>query len=83
MQGRSLDQEDPWRKAWQPTAVFLPRESHGQRNLEGYSPQSHKELDMTFLAYMHPGLPWGFTDDANGKELACQYRRGKRPEFDP
>ena len=27
-----------WRRAWQPTRVFLPRESHGQRNLEGYSP---------------------------------------------
>ena len=26
----------PWRKAWQPTPVFLPGESHGQRNLEGY-----------------------------------------------
>ena len=29
----------PWRRAWQPTPVFLPRESHGQRSLEGYSPQ--------------------------------------------
>ena len=28
----------PWRRAWQPTAVFLPRESHGQRSLVGYSP---------------------------------------------
>ena len=37
----------PWRRDWQPTPVFLPGESHGQRNLEGYSPQSHKELDMT------------------------------------
>ena len=27
----------PWRRAWQPTQVFLPRESHGQRSLEGYS----------------------------------------------
>ena len=25
----------PWRKAWQPTPVFLPGESHGQRSLEG------------------------------------------------
>ena len=25
----------PWRRAWQPTPVFLPGESHGQRNLEG------------------------------------------------
>ena len=27
----------PWRRAWQPTPVFLPRESHGQRSLLGYS----------------------------------------------
>jgi len=28
----------PWRRKWQPTSVFLPGESHGQRNLAGYSP---------------------------------------------
>ena len=28
----------PWRKKWQPTAVFLPGESCGQRSVEGYSP---------------------------------------------
>ena len=37
----------PWRRAWQPTPVFLPGESHRQRSLTGYSPQGHKELDMT------------------------------------
>ena len=26
----------PWRWAWRPTPVFLPGESHGQRNLAGY-----------------------------------------------
>ena len=26
-----------WRRAWQPTPVFLPGEFHGQRNLVGYS----------------------------------------------
>ena len=31
----------------QPTPVFLPGESHGQRSLVGYSPRSHKELDTT------------------------------------
>ena len=46
-QVRFLSQESPWRKAWQPTPVFLPRESHGQRNLAGYSPWDHKQLDMT------------------------------------
>ena len=25
----------PWRRAWQPTPVFLPGESHGQRSLAG------------------------------------------------
>ena len=28
----------PWRRAWQPTPVFLPGESHGRRSLVGYSP---------------------------------------------
>ena len=27
----------PWRRAWQPTPVFMPGESHGQRSLVGYS----------------------------------------------
>jgi len=27
----------PWRRKWQPTSVFLPGKSHGQRSLEGYS----------------------------------------------
>ena len=27
----------PWRRKWQPTPVFLPGKSHGQRSLEGYS----------------------------------------------
>ena len=28
----------PWRRKWQPTPVFLPGRSHGQRSLIGYSP---------------------------------------------
>ena len=36
----------PWRRNWQPTPVFLPGESHGQRSLEGYSPWD-PESDMT------------------------------------
>ena len=44
---RSLDQEDPWRRAWQPTAVFLPGEFRGRRSLVGYSQWGHKELDVT------------------------------------
>ena len=36
-----------WRRAWQPTPAFLPRESLGKRSLVGYSPQGRKELDTT------------------------------------
>ena len=34
-------------EAWQPTPVFLPVESHGQRSLAGHSPQGRKELNTT------------------------------------
>ena len=37
----------PWRRKWQPTLVFLPGESQGQRSLEGYSPRGSQELDTT------------------------------------
>ena len=37
----------PWRRAWQPTPVFLPGESRGQRGLEGCSPRGHKESATT------------------------------------
>ena len=29
---------------WQPTPIFLPEKSHGERNLEVYSPQGHKRV---------------------------------------
>ena len=35
----------PWGRAWQPTPVFLPGESHEWENLVGYSPWGCKELD--------------------------------------
>ena len=35
----------PWRRAWQPTPVFSPGESHGQRSLAGYSSSGCKEWD--------------------------------------
>ena len=34
----------PWRRKWQPTPVFLPRKSHGQRSLAGYSPWGCKRV---------------------------------------
>jgi len=30
----------PWKRKWQLTPIVLPGESHGQRSLASYSPQS-------------------------------------------
>ena len=47
----------PWRRKWQPIPVFLPGESHGQRNLEAYSPWDYKESDTTErLSTQHAGI---------------------------
>ena len=37
----------PWRRKWQPTPVFLPGETRGQRSLDGYSPWGRKASDTT------------------------------------
>ena len=37
----------PQKRKWQPTPVFLPEKSHGQKSLVGYSRKSLKELGMT------------------------------------
>ena len=34
----------PWRRAWQPTPVFLPGEPHGQRSLVSYGPKGWAQL---------------------------------------
>ena len=36
-----------WRRKWQPTPVFVPGKSHGQRSLAGYSSWDCKKLDTT------------------------------------
>ena len=44
---QSLGWEDPLEKGWQPTPVFLPGESHGQRGLAGYSPWGRRKSDVS------------------------------------
>ena len=44
---RSLGQEDPLEEGMEPTPVFLPGESHGQRSLVGYGPLGCTEFDTT------------------------------------
>ena len=43
----------PWRRIWQPTPVFLPGESRGQRSVAGHSAPGCKELDRTERAHTH------------------------------
>ena len=56
-----LVEKIPWRRAWQPTPIFLPGESHWQKNLVGYSPRGCKELDTTERlthSIVHSLYPW-------------------------
>ena len=45
------------RREWLPTPVFLPGESHEQRNLVGYSLWGCRESDTTELLSMHAQTP--------------------------
>ena len=69
--GKSL-----WRRKQQPTPLFLPGKSHGQRSLAACSPTGHKESDTTDQVYKHtvlhttvnkelPGVikTWGWNSD--------------------
>ena len=56
----------PWRRAWQPTPVFLPGEPHGQ---VGYGPQGLEESDTTEQLHFHFSL--SCFGEGNGNPLQC------------
>ena len=69
-----------WRKKWQPTPVFLPGESHGQRSLVGYSPWGGKDFpggsDSKASAYNvgDPGsIPGSGRSSGEGNDNPLQY----------
>ena len=51
-----------WRRRWQPTPIFLPGKSHGQRSLVGYSPWSYRGLYMT---------EWWSRHKIGNKQILC------------
>ena len=57
------------RRQWQPTPVFLPGKSHGQRSLVGFSPWGAKESHMTERLHFHFSL--SRTRGGNGNPLQC------------
>ena len=46
----------PWRREWQPTPVFLPGESHGQKSLVDNSPWGHKSQTRWVTKHTHKRL---------------------------
>ena len=58
-----------WRRKWQPTPVFLPGESQGQKSLVGCSPWGPEESDMTERLHFHLSLSW--IGEGNGNPLIC------------
>ena len=43
-------QKIPWKRKRQPTPVFLPGKSHGQRSLAGYSPWGRKRVGQDLVS---------------------------------
>ena len=59
-----------WRRKWQPTAVFLPGESLGERNLTGESPYGPKELNTTKVQLLREAIQRAM--DAETKKIKKQ-----------
>ena len=58
-----------WRWKWQPTPVFLPGESQGQRGLVGCHLWGHTESDTTEQLHFHFSL--SCIGEGNGNPLQC------------
>ena len=50
----------PRRRKWQPTPVFLPGESHGQRSLAGFSSWSWKRVGHNLVTKQQQSVVWSF-----------------------
>ena len=70
----------PWRRARQPTQVFLPGESPWTESLAAYSPWNHKEWDMTVTKHTYT-----LTIDEGLGKVTCwwlwQYRKKEQHHF--
>ena len=75
--GSILGWEDSWRRARQPTPVFLPGEFHGQRKLKGHSPWGRKELDMIVFHLLRGNSKVGINRQ---KKEAANLKRGCEAE---
>ena len=60
------------------SSVFLPRESYGERSLEGYSPWGCKELDMTEVTEHACRLLCGYSEWRFNKSRTLRLKVGTR-----
>ena len=65
-----------WRRKWQPTPVFLPGKSHGQRSLVGCSPWGREESDTTERFHFHFSL--SCIGEGNGNPLQYPWLENPR-----
>ena len=65
-----------WRSEWQPTPVFLPRKSHGQRRLGGYSPWGRRVGHHWVTDTFHSAVQWTHTHTHFGVLWAVVGRQG-------
>ena len=62
-----------WRRKWQPTPVFLPGESHGQRSLVAYSPWGRKESDTIEQVHLLSSNGVGRRKAETAGEVCCWF----------
>ena len=66
-----------WEKKLQPTPVFLPGKSHGQRSLLGYSPWGYKRVGDDLVTKEHYSMVWMYhsllINASIGDHLGCCY----------
>ena len=73
----------PWRRTWQPTPVFWPGESQGQRSLVVYRPWGHKESERNNFVHYKPGgkslsVPgWLLSSGSSGSTLLLALKTQK------
>ena len=60
-----------WRRQWQPTPVFFPGESQGQRSLVGCCLWGRTESDTTEQIHFHFHFSLSCIGEGNGNPLQC------------
>ena len=88
-QVQSLVGKIPWRKKWQLTPVFLPRESYRQTSLAGYNPSDHKRIGcdsaikQQILCLFAWQIPFHTMTTQGFQTWRLQQRRNKRLKEEP